>query len=105
MASVNLQKIEREWKARGFSFGIWTDPPGQVWEGYVHDTDELFMVLEGKVELEIQGRKFCSAMGEEILIPANVVHSVRNVGRSNSRWVYGYATQSKSQSQGQTRLR
>ena len=62
----------------------------------MHDTDELFMVLEGKVELEMQGRKFCPAIGEEILIPANVRHSVRNLWKSSSRWLYGYAAQSKS---------
>ncbi len=88
---MNIQKIEQDWKTRNFSFGVWTDPPGQVWEDYVHDTDELFMVIEGRVELEMQGRKFCPALGEEILIPANVTHSVRNLGDSTSRWLYGYA--------------
>ncbi len=88
---MNLKKIEKDWKARGFSFGVWTDPPGQVWEDYVHDTDELFMVVEGKVELEMQGKKFCPAVGEEVLIPANVTHSVRNLGGTQSRWLYGYA--------------
>lgn len=85
-----FKQLEKDWNARGFSCGIWTAPPGQVWENYSHDTDELFMVLEGKVELEMQGRKLCPAAGEEILIPKQTVHSVRNIGHKTSRWFYGY---------------
>lgn len=48
------------------------------------------MVLEGKVELEMQGRKFYPKAAEEILIPARVTHSVRNVGNGIVKWLYGY---------------
>lgn len=87
---MNTQSIEQSWKSRGFSFGIWTDPPGQVWENYQHDTDELFLVLEGQVELEMNGRKWQPKIGEEVLIPKGVVHSVRNLGQTKSQWLYGY---------------
>ncbi len=83
-------KVERDWRARGFSCGLWTDPPGQVWRDYVHNVDELFMVVEGAVELEMQGRTFRPAIGEEMLIPARATHTVRNVGPSIARWLYGY---------------
>ncbi|HXV18766.1 MAG TPA: cupin domain-containing protein [Candidatus Omnitrophota bacterium] len=88
--TMDTSRVEAEWKKRGFSFGVWTDPPGQVWENYVHDTDELFMVLEGKVELEMRGQRFYPAAGEEVLIPAKEVHCVRNVGKGVSKWFYGY---------------
>ena len=87
---MNTQKIEKDWKARGFSFGIWTDPPGQIWEDYEHATDELFMVVEGDVELEMNGKKTRLKPGEEILIPKGVLHTVRNLGWTQSRWLYGY---------------
>jgi hypothetical protein len=45
--SVDRAAIERSWKERGFSCGLWVDPPGQVWSDYVHDTDELIMIVEG----------------------------------------------------------
>ena len=89
-ATMDLKQIEKDWEVRGFSFGIWTDPPGQVWEDYVHATDELFMVLEGRVELEMRGKKWCPKPGEEVLIPARVTHSVRNVGGTGAKWLYGY---------------
>jgi cupin 2 domain-containing protein len=87
---MNLKKIEQDWKSRGFSFGVWVDPPRQVWEDYEHATDELFMVLEGDIELEMNGKKSRPNPGEEILIPQGVLHSVRNLGSTQSRWLYGY---------------
>ncbi len=83
-------QVERDWHSRGFSCGLWVDPPGQIWEDYVHSMDELLMVLEGELELEMQGRTFRPKQGEEVLIPANVRHSVRNVGGTTARWFYGY---------------
>ncbi len=86
----DLKKIEKDWKIRGFSFGLWTDPPGQVWKDYVHEMDELFMVMEGDVLLEMQGKTLRLKHGEEVRIPAQVLHTVRNVGKTTSRWLYGY---------------
>jgi len=67
-----------------------TPPQGQVWENFVRRSDELVMVAEGKLELELEGGKFCPELGEEVYIPKNMVHSVRNNGGTTSRWLYGY---------------
>ena len=88
---MDVDSIKKDWHKRGFSCDLWVDPPGKVWEDYVHQTDELFMVLEGEVELEMGGTTFYPKSGEEILIPANEKHSVRNIGKVQSRWLYGYA--------------
>ncbi len=85
-----MQQTEREWTSRGFSCGLWTDPPGQVWADYVHDNDELVMVVEGEVQLEYEGRVVRPSPWEEVLIPAGISHTVRNVGTTTSRWLYGY---------------
>lgn len=88
---VDTDKMLRGWENRGFSGGgLWVDPPGQVWEDFVHATDELFMVVEGRVELEIAGRAWCPEPGEEAFIPARTLHSVRNVGPTTARWLYAY---------------
>lgn len=83
-------RVQRDWNARGFSCGLWVDPPGQTWEDYVHEMDELLLVQEGELELEMQGRTFRARPGEEVLIPARERHSVRNVGGTTARWLYGY---------------
>jgi mannose-6-phosphate isomerase-like protein (cupin superfamily) len=87
---MNRQAAEQDWHTRGFSCDIWIDPPGQIWENFIHNVDELFMVIEGSVELEMQGKKWCPQAGEEVLIPAGALHSVRNLGSTTSRWLYGY---------------
>jgi len=89
-SKIDRAKVKRDWRARGFSCGLWTDPPGQVWRNYVHDVDELFVVVAGAIELEMQGRAFRPGIGGEVLIPAGVVHTVRNVGSNIARWLYGY---------------
>lgn len=90
MSEIDLEKIEKDWRARRFSFGLWVDPPGQTWEDYIHATDELFMVLEGDVELEVAGKIVHPEPGQEIRITAHTRHSVRNRGGTESRWLYGY---------------
>jgi len=90
MQTVNQDQVTKDWKDRGFSCSLWKDPPGKVWEGYVHESDELLMVMEGEVELEIDGKKITPPVGKEAFIPAHAVHSVRNVGKTTSRWLYGY---------------
>jgi quercetin dioxygenase-like cupin family protein len=88
--TTDRARVQRDWNARGFSCGLWTDPPGRTWEDYVHEMDELLLVLEGELELQIQGRTFRARPGEEVFIPAHARHSVRNVGGTTARWLYGY---------------
>ena len=88
--TVSIQEVRSDWQSRGFSCDTWTDPPGQVWNDYRHAVDEVVMVLEGEVEFEIGGNVVRPAPGEEVLIPAGVRHTVRNLGAATSRWLYGY---------------
>jgi mannose-6-phosphate isomerase-like protein (cupin superfamily) len=87
---VDQNAVAAAWRGRGFSCGLWVDPPGRVWADFVHDTDELVMVVEGKVQFEIAGTIHRPQAGEELLIPAGARHTVRNLGKTESRWLYGY---------------
>ena len=89
-SNMNRANIENQWKSRGFSCDLWTDPPGQEWIDYVHSVDELLMLMEGELEMEMQGRRFRPKLGEEVFIPAGASHTVRNVGGTTARWLYGY---------------
>jgi mannose-6-phosphate isomerase-like protein (cupin superfamily) len=82
--------MKPDWDPRGFTCELWIDPPGQVWADFVHDVDELVVLSEGAIELEFDGRRFRPAPGEEVLIPARMVHTVRNVGGTTARWYFGY---------------
>lgn len=90
---VNIEQICQQWQTRGFSCDIWSDPAGQVWANFVHATDELVMLLEGEIELEYSSRCIRPHVGEEVFIPAGVYHTVRNIGKGQNRWLYGYWNQ------------
>lgn len=82
--------VRADWRRRGFSFELWSDPPGQVWSDFVHETDELAMLLEGEIEFSFGGKIFRPVIGEELLIPAGARHTVSNVGSTRNRWCFGY---------------
>lgn len=89
-SSVDQDAVARRWLDRGFSCGLWVDPPGQVWADYVHAVDELVLVVQGEVEFEVEGVVHRPHAGEELLIPGGTSHTVRNVGDTESRWLFGY---------------
>ena len=76
---MNQEGIRKDWNSRGYSFGVFKDPPGQVWADYVHKTDEIVILVEG--EIEIEGKSQLPYIGDEVFIPANAKHTVRNVGK------------------------
>ena len=88
--TMNPDQIKQDWLSRGYSFGIFRDPPGQVWADFVHRTDEVVVLAKGEIEVEIEGKAERPQIGEEVFIPANAVHTVRNVGESGNVWFYGY---------------
>lgn len=89
---LDRQAVAEDWTARGFSCDLWVDPPGQRWEDFVHASDELLMLVEGQLEVVIDGHLHRPQIGEELLIPAGASHSVRNIGGVTARWLYGYGT-------------
>ena len=87
---MNPEQIKQNWNLRGYSFGVFRDPPGRVWADFAHKTDELVVLAEGEIEFEIGGKVQRRQIGEEVFIPADAVHTVRNVGVSNNGWFFGY---------------
>ena len=85
---MNPDQIKKDWNSREYSFGVFKDPPGQVWPDFVHRTDELVVLAEGEIEVEIEGKASRPQIGEEVFIPANTKHTVSNVGRTNNFWYY-----------------
>jgi quercetin dioxygenase-like cupin family protein len=90
VALVERAQVEASWAVRGYRGGLWVDPPGQVWADQIHDVDELFMVLDGAVELTLGDLTIRPAVGEEVRIPAGTKHTVRVVGPSRAHWLYAY---------------
>ena len=90
MTSTDREQVAANWAKRGFSCDLWIDKPGQRWKDFTHATDELVIVLEGKMEFEIAGQVRHPEISEKLLIPARAIHSARNIGATTARWLYGY---------------
>ena len=75
---------------RGFSFGIFWDSPRKIWPDFSHSTDELMILGEGQIEIKVKEQIYRPVIGEEIFIPAQAIHTVRNVGTVPNVWYYGY---------------
>ncbi len=49
--------------------------------------NELFMVLEGEMEFMVNGEVRRVGQGESVDLPPNVVHTFKNAGAINCKWV------------------
>ncbi len=87
--SLDHSKVAKVWRERGYSCGMWIDHAGREWKNEPQETDELFMVLSGEIELELGEQRLSPCPGEEILIPAGRSHRIRNIGGKTARWLYG----------------
>ncbi len=83
-------EVARDWAARGYSCGLFTDPPGREWNDFVHGCNELVVVLEGALEVSVADETSIVGPGDEVFIPRDTPHSVRNVHHATTRWLYGY---------------
>lgn len=82
-------EVAKNWHARGFTCGLWIDHAGRTWNGTENKAEELLMVLSGKLEIEMQGNRIQPDVGEEVHIPADIQHTIRNIGGKTARWLYG----------------
>ena len=82
--------VAADWRLRGYSCGLFVDPPGQKWLDFVHDCNELVTPVEGRLEMHVGKERFLLEPGDEVFIPTGAMHSVINAYDGTSRWLYCY---------------
>ena len=87
---VDPAAVARDWQRRGYSCEPFVDPPGREWNDFIHDTNELVTVVEGRLALTLAGQTLTLAPGDEALIARGVLHSVKNTDMKTTRWLFGY---------------
>jgi quercetin dioxygenase-like cupin family protein len=91
-APVDRNAVASDWAARGYSCQTFTDPPGQEWNDFVHRSNEVVTVVEGRLWMRV-GADTCEAgPGDEVFIPRNTKHSVKNIHGGRTLWLFGYDT-------------
>jgi transcriptional regulator with XRE-family HTH domain len=65
------------------------DPGGRTDGAITHEGEELGYVLEGQLELEVDGRKYRLSKGDSFFYRSELKHQYRNPGRTSTRvlWV------------------
>ena len=76
MTTIIPELIKQNWNSRGYSFGVFRDPPGQVWADFVHRTDELVVLAEGEIEVEIEGKAERFQIGGMVFISAKEIWKI-----------------------------
>ena len=76
MTNIIPELIKQNWNSIGYSFGVFRDPPGQVWADFVHRTDELVVLAEGEIEVEIEGKAERFQIGGMVFIPAKEIWKI-----------------------------
>ncbi len=94
--SINRSTIAKDWHTRGFSCGLWIDHAGREWSNPAKDNDELFMLVSGVLELELDDLSIRPSVGKEICIPAGKPYTIRNIGGKTARWLYGQVREAPS---------
>ena len=87
---VQREEVSRVWAARGYSCDLFIDPPGREWNNFVHSCNELVTVMQGELRLLIGGEEVIAKPGDEVFIPKNLCHSVKNICHTPTHWLYGY---------------
>jgi hypothetical protein len=87
---VDRGAVAADWRMRGYSCDLFVDPPGREWNDFVHGTNELVTVAEGRLEMTVGTTRIIAEPGDEVFIPRGAVHSVKNVHTATTRWLYGY---------------
>lgn len=87
---LDRDQMTQDWRRRGYPCDLFTDPPGREWNDFVHATNELVTVMEGRLKLTIGEEEIIAEPGDEVFIPKDIRHSVKNISSSTTRWLYGY---------------
>jgi mannose-6-phosphate isomerase-like protein (cupin superfamily) len=87
---VDRTVVTADWHARGYSCDLFIDPPGRAWIDFVHASNELVTVVEGRLEITAGGERVVAEPGDEIFIGKGQRHSVTNIATASTRWLYGY---------------
>ncbi|MCH8209090.1 MAG: cupin domain-containing protein, partial [Nitrospinae bacterium] len=56
----------------------------------MHRSNEVVTVVEGRLRMTIAGAICIAEPGDEIFIPRQARHSVKNIHSATTRWLFGY---------------
>jgi quercetin dioxygenase-like cupin family protein len=74
----NRESIKQRMLREGYSTIIeYNDPPHEFFPEHSHPGEQLLVVLEGSIEVTMNGEVSILKSGDEIIFPAKMSHSVK----------------------------
>ena len=78
-------------QAKNFAMGSVTlDPAGGQVPWHNQEQEEVYFVLEGRIEICLGAERQVLTQGQAVYIPSGVFHQATNVGKSVARMLYCY---------------
>lgn len=91
---LDLEKLKTEYEKQGFKCELCTHFPREGWTSSEkgHKADEIYILLEGEMEIDLHGKTHYATIGEVFTVPAHEPHALRITGSEPSTfyWIYGY---------------
>jgi len=93
--NLNWEQLKDQWEKKGYQCELHSNEPQESWSSEGHKTEEIFVLLEGELEVSYQGKTYRPNPGEQIEVPANEPHTFTNPGKIANRfyWIYNYEWQ------------
>ncbi len=86
---MSYQELSPEGVESMIMFGVTAAPGQSTGERHLqHRGDETFVVLSGKMEMEVEGQKFSLGPGDSVFIPRGHRHRLTNVGTEASQAIF-----------------
>lgn len=89
---VDKSRVETDWNARGYTCDWMMDSTGREWRDCRHQSNAVLAVVDGTLEVIVNGVKSVLQPGDEMTVPKGALHHLKNVDPTTSRWLYGFST-------------
>jgi quercetin dioxygenase-like cupin family protein len=76
--TVSLKEAETTLHQDGFHHTyVWSDGPGAYYSEHTHPTVTAHIILDGEMDLTMQGKTYHLKAGDRCDVPANTIHTAK----------------------------
>lgn len=85
------ERYEKQLREEGFAdVYTWTDAPNAYYDEHTHESLSAHIIIEGQMELKMDGKTHVCGPGDRVDVPAKTVHTAK-MGPEGCTYVVGEA--------------
>lgn len=85
----NVTDLRARLESEGYSVSEWSDAPGTVYELHAHETDQTHWIVNGVLQLTVDGEPYELRAGDRDFMSANTLHAAFVPGKEPVRYLIG----------------